>query len=46
MLQCAGSGAKPPATLAKFTLNGADGLDFYDVSLVDGYNLPMLVLPK
>ncbi|KAJ6896886.1 thaumatin-like protein 1b isoform X1 [Populus alba x Populus x berolinensis] len=41
-----GSGAQPPATLAEFTLNGADGLDFYDVSLVDGYNLPMLVIPK
>ncbi|KAK9165157.1 hypothetical protein Scep_000348 [Stephania cephalantha] len=34
-----------PATLAEFTLNGADGKDFYDVSLVDGYNLPMLVVP-
>lgn len=45
-LQCAGGGAKPPATLAEFTLNGAGGLDFYDVSLVDGYNLPMLVVPK
>ncbi|KAH7574906.1 hypothetical protein JRO89_XS02G0019900 [Xanthoceras sorbifolium] len=45
-LECAGGGAAPPATLAEFTLNGAGGLDFYDVSLVDGYNLPMLVLPK
>ncbi|KAK9941614.1 hypothetical protein M0R45_007316 [Rubus argutus] len=45
-IECAGSGAKPPATLAEFTLNGADGLDFYDVSLVDGYNLPMLVVPR
>ncbi|XP_028768028.1 thaumatin-like protein 1 isoform X4 [Neltuma alba] len=44
-VQCAG-GAKPPATLAEFTLNGADGLDFYDVSLVDGYNLPMLIVAK
>ncbi|KAM7256075.1 hypothetical protein ACFE04_011816 [Oxalis oulophora] len=43
---CNGNGATPPATLAEFTLNGADGLDFYDVSLVDGYNLPMLVIPK
>ncbi|CAN6688094.1 unnamed protein product [Malus baccata var. baccata] len=34
-IECAGGGAKPPATLAEFTLNGADGLDFYDVSLVD-----------
>lgn len=45
-LQCAGGNAKPPATLAEFTLNGAGGLDFYDVSLVDGYNLPMLVVPQ
>ncbi|KAH9694772.1 Pathogenesis-related thaumatin superfamily protein [Citrus sinensis] len=45
-LECAGGGAAPPATLAEFTLNGAGGLDFYDVSLVDGYNLPMLVVPK
>ncbi|KAG4973709.1 hypothetical protein JHK87_030530 [Glycine soja] len=44
-VQCVG-GAKPPATLAEFTLNGADGLDFYDVSLVDGYNLPMLIVAK
>lgn len=36
----------PPATLAEFTLNGAGGLDFYDVSLVDGYNLAMTVAPQ
>ncbi|KAL5561169.1 hypothetical protein UlMin_030916 [Ulmus minor] len=45
-LECGGAGAKPPASLAEFTLNGTDGLDFYDVSLVDGYNLPMLIIPK
>ncbi|CAH9143180.1 unnamed protein product [Cuscuta epithymum] len=43
--ECNGNGAQPPATLAEFTLNGSDGLDFFDVSLVDGYNLPMLVAP-
>lgn len=42
-VECGGSGAVPPATLAEFTLNGSGGLDFYDVSLVDGYNLPMIV---
>ncbi|CAO2831312.1 unnamed protein product [Amaranthus hypochondriacus] len=42
---CSGSGARPPATLVEFTLNGSDGLDFYDVSLVDGYNLPLMVRP-
>ncbi|KAI3451434.1 hypothetical protein Pfo_008099 [Paulownia fortunei] len=45
-VECAGGGAAPPATLAEFTLNGAGGLDFYDVSLVDGYNMPMLVAPQ
>ncbi|XAR61647.1 hypothetical protein NMG60_11016125 [Bertholletia excelsa] len=45
-VECAGNTAVPPATLAEFTLNGAGGMDFYDVSLVDGYNLPMLVTPE
>ncbi|XP_008781003.2 thaumatin-like protein 1 [Phoenix dactylifera] len=43
-VECKGSGAAPPATLAEFTLAGpASAKDFYDVSLVDGYNLPMVV---
>ncbi|KAG0486094.1 hypothetical protein HPP92_008189 [Vanilla planifolia] len=45
-VDCNGSGATPPATLAEFTLAGASapgGKDFYDVSLVDGYNLPLVV---
>ncbi|KAF8673520.1 Thaumatin family [Rhizoctonia solani] len=33
----------PPASVAEWTLNAADGLDWYDVSLVDGYNLPMRI---
>ncbi|KAK7382947.1 hypothetical protein VNO78_28611 [Psophocarpus tetragonolobus] len=45
-LECSGNGATPPATLAEFTLDGAGGLDFFDVSLVDGYNVPMLVVPQ
>uniref|UniRef100_A0A1D1YMN9 Thaumatin-like protein 1 n=1 Tax=Anthurium amnicola TaxID=1678845 RepID=A0A1D1YMN9_9ARAE len=45
-IECSGSGAVPPATLAEFTLDGHDDKDFYDVSLVDGYNLPMLVVPQ
>jgi hypothetical protein len=40
--QCAGYGAIP-ATLAEFNLNSWDGMDFYDVSLVDGSNLPMYI---
>lgn len=41
-VECNGAGAAPPATLAEFTL-GTGGQDFYDVSLVDGYNIPMIV---
>ena len=36
----------PPATLAEFTLSGSGGLDYYDVSLVDGYNLPLQITPS
>jgi Thaumatin family len=45
-VECSGSGATPPATLAEFTLDGSGGMDFYDVSLVDGYNLPLLIVPQ
>ncbi|KAJ6773536.1 hypothetical protein OIU79_017077 [Salix purpurea] len=45
-LECSGTGAAPPATLAEFKLDGYGGMDFYDVSLVDGYNLPLLVVPS
>ncbi|KAH7098331.1 Osmotin, thaumatin-like protein [Auriculariales sp. MPI-PUGE-AT-0066] len=32
----------PPASLAEWTLGG-DGIDWYDVSLVDGSNIPMSI---
>jgi hypothetical protein len=34
----------PPATLAEFTMNGGQMQTFYDISLVDGYNLPMAIV--
>jgi Thaumatin family len=40
--QCTGNGAIP-ATLAEYDLDAFDGLDFYDVSMVDGSNLPMYI---
>jgi hypothetical protein len=40
--QCTGYGSIP-ATLAEFDLDAWDGLDFYDVSMVDGSNLPMYI---
>ena len=42
VFQCKGTGATP-ATLAELTLDSYDGLDFYDVSMVDGSNLPMYI---
>ncbi|XP_026290384.1 uncharacterized protein LOC113215046 isoform X2 [Frankliniella occidentalis] len=41
-LSCRAGGA-PPASLAEFTLAGFGGMDFYDVSLVDGFNIPVSV---
>ncbi|RCV12328.1 hypothetical protein SEVIR_2G270700v4 [Setaria viridis] len=45
-LECRGAGATPPATLFEVTLDGSGGQDFYDVSLVDGYNLPVVAIPR
>ncbi|PKI52837.1 thaumatin-like protein [Punica granatum] len=42
-LYCNGIGGAPPATLAEITLGNDQ--DFYDVSLVDGYNLGMSITP-
>nr|XP_034600799.1 pathogenesis-related thaumatin-like protein 3.5 [Setaria viridis]TKW10935.1 hypothetical protein SEVIR_6G201600v2 [Setaria viridis] len=42
-LKCGGASGEPPASLAEFTL--ASPSDFYDVSLVDGFNLPVAVEP-
>ncbi|KAL5726597.1 Thaumatin-like protein 1 [Ranunculus cassubicifolius] len=43
---CNGAGGTPPASLAEFTLNGNGNQDFYDISLVDGFNLPLSVTPQ
>ena len=40
--QCSGNGSIP-ATLAEYDMNAWDGMDFYDVSMVDGSNLPMFI---
>ncbi|KAL9237806.1 hypothetical protein vseg_012310 [Gypsophila vaccaria] len=42
-MYCAGAGGAPPATLAEITLGQEQ--DFYDVSLVDGYNLAISIIP-
>lgn len=33
-----------PATLAEFTLQGSQSQTFYDISVVDGYNLPLAIV--
>jgi len=40
--QCRGWG-QIPATLAEYDMDSYDHLDFYDVSMVDGSNLPMYI---
>ncbi|PKL59655.1 MAG: hypothetical protein CVV33_06720, partial [Methanomicrobiales archaeon HGW-Methanomicrobiales-4] len=42
---CGGVGSQPPATKAEITFNGNYGLDSYDISLVDGWNVPMWLEP-
>ncbi|KAI9157237.1 hypothetical protein LWI28_018939 [Acer negundo] len=45
-LQCDGNGATPPASLFEITIGAGNEKDFYDVSIVDGYNLPIVVQPR
>ncbi|KAK7243869.1 hypothetical protein RIF29_38682 [Crotalaria pallida] len=45
-VECSGNGATPPVTLAEFSLGSTTGRDFFDISLVDGFNVPMLVVPR
>ncbi|XP_008230703.1 PREDICTED: thaumatin-like protein [Prunus mume] len=46
-LACNGLIGTPPVTLVQVSLQGdKDRPNFYDVSLVDGYNLPVAVLSK
>uniref|UniRef100_A0ACD5X017 Uncharacterized protein n=1 Tax=Avena sativa TaxID=4498 RepID=A0ACD5X017_AVESA len=44
VLACTLSG-KPPVTLVEYTLASGSGSDFYDISLVDGFNVPMSIAP-
>ncbi|GKU91971.1 hypothetical protein SLE2022_070630 [Rubroshorea leprosula] len=46
LLQCNGIGGKPPATLVEMTLGTPkSALHYYDVSLVDGFNVPVSMVP-
>jgi hypothetical protein len=45
VLACNGAGGAPNASLAEFALGGGASSDFYDVSLVDAFNIPITVAP-
>ncbi|KAG9454614.1 hypothetical protein H6P81_007518 [Aristolochia fimbriata] len=46
MLHCMGTGGTPPATVVEMTLGTSkSALHYYDVSLVDGFNMPVSMLP-
>ncbi|XP_059628879.1 pathogenesis-related thaumatin-like protein 3.5 [Cornus florida] len=45
-LECDGMGATPPASLFEITLGAGNERDFYDVSIVDGYNLPVIAAAR
>ncbi|GLT90909.1 hypothetical protein SLE2022_088240 [Rubroshorea leprosula] len=44
VLDCKGWGV-PPNTLAEYALNQFGNIDFYDISLVDGFNIPIEFAP-
>lgn len=43
---CGNAGAANPATLAEFFFKGHNNKDYYDISLVDGYNIPASIEPQ
>ncbi|ORX90857.1 Osmotin, thaumatin-like protein, partial [Basidiobolus meristosporus CBS 931.73] len=45
MKYCNALSGQTPASLAEFKFDGWSDLDYYDVSLVDGYNLPVTIRP-
>lgn len=45
-IECGAAAGSPPATLVEVTLGTGGGTDFYDVSLVDGFNVPVSVAPR
>lgn len=44
-VECNGNGGQPPVSLIEFTMHANGGQDYYDMSLVGGYNLPVFAEP-
>ncbi|KAL2931555.1 Cysteine-rich receptor-like protein kinase 6 [Bienertia sinuspersici] len=45
-INCEGKSSNFPVTLVEFTLGNSLNQDYYDVSVVDGYNLPVAMAPR
>ena len=45
VLACNGAGGQPNVSLAEFTLGNGSSSDFYDVSFVDAFNIPITIAP-
>ncbi|GMN39265.1 hypothetical protein TIFTF001_008491, partial [Ficus carica] len=45
-VECKGNSGVPPTTLVELFLAANGGQDFYDVSNVDGFNVPVSVAPQ
>ncbi|KAK7366782.1 hypothetical protein VNO80_08779 [Phaseolus coccineus] len=45
LLVCNNTYGTPPNTLVEFALNQYSNLDFYDISLVEGFNIPIQLNP-
>eukprot|EP00253_Pinus_taeda_P002553 PITA_02553 len=45
LLNCQGSG-NAPATMVEYSLNQYQNSDFYDISVIDGFNLPISIIPS
>ncbi|KAG6620941.1 hypothetical protein I3842_Q050100 [Carya illinoinensis] len=43
---CNGNSSNPPASMVEISIAENGGKDFYDITLVDGFNLPALVSPE
>lgn len=43
--QCGAPGRPNPASLAEFTFSAYAGMDFYDLSMVDGFNMAIKISP-
>lgn len=44
-IQCNGAETTEPVTIAEFNLDDWGGIDYFEISLVNGFNLPLQVTP-